>query len=150
MIPRRSGLALILIALAAGCASTADGTDAQELEGRCYYFERDDAAREMRLPWGVQLMAEPLTGWPALANAGAREAVTLVDEQTTSDIPFAYWHHEAGDTITIGHPGGAGWSLALTVDGQRLVGTATPVGDAGLGPRPGRDVSLIHARCPGQ
>lgn len=143
----RSGPLLFLVTLALGCASTGDSVPSGELVG-CYYFEQDAAAREMRLPWGFRLMDEPLAGWPRMAEQDAWAAETLVDEDTTRDSPFAHWQVLPGDSIRVGHPGGGGWSLTLAPTETGLAGTARPVGDAGLGPRPLRDVTLLRARCP--
>ncbi len=145
-MPTRS---LLLIALVAGaCASTPDGS-AQDLAG-CYYFEQDATARELNLPWGVRLTAEPLTGWPPLEQEeDVRVAVTLIGEEETADHPFGYWRPMADDSVRIGYPGTGGFVVDLVVGESELVGTATPVGDAGLDDRPVHDVRLMHARCPG-
>lgn len=144
----RIRLLLPLALLAGACASSPDG-HAQDLSG-CYYFEQDATARSLNLPWGVRLTTEPLTGWPALEREeGVRVAVTLIGEEETADHPFGYWRPLADDSVRLGYPGTGGFVVDLAVGESELVGTATPVGDAGLGDRPVHDVRLMHARCPG-
>lgn len=146
MHPRNTLLLLALVATAA-CASTPGGA-AQELAG-CYYFEQDATARQLNLPWGVQLTADPLSGWPPIdQQPDTYTAVTLTDAQRTDDFPFGYWQVRSGDSIRIGYPSMGGFVLDLAVQDSQLVGTATPVGDAGLGDRPTHSVRLDRARCP--
>lgn len=140
----------VAAACASGCASTDDAPPA-DLAG-CFYFERDAAADQLRLPWGVRLLDQPLEGWPAIQQLdGVRVAATLTGEGD-ADHPFGYWRPLGEDSINIGYPAGGGLSLRLAVEPGRLTGTARPVGDAlpldGAGERPLRAVSLMRARCP--
>lgn len=142
--------ALVAAACASACATTAD-TPTADLAG-CYYFERDAAAEQLRLPWGVRLLDRPLEGWPAIQQLeGVRVASTLT-AQGDVDHPFGFWRPLAGDSVHIGYPAGGGLSLRLAVETGGLAGTARPVGDArplaGAADRPLRAVSLMHARCP--
>ncbi|HUE77535.1 MAG TPA: hypothetical protein VMM83_06295 [Longimicrobiales bacterium] len=143
--------AMIAAACASGCASTGDDEPPADLAG-CYYFERDAAADQLRLPWGVRLLDRPLEGWPAIQQlVGVRVATTLTADGDV-DHPFGYWRPMGQDSINIGYPAGGGLSLRLAVEPARLAGTARPVGDAlpldGVANRPLRTVSLTHARCP--
>lgn len=142
--------ALVAAACASACASTGDAPPA-DLAG-CYYFDRDAAAEQLRLPWGVRLLDRPLEGWPAIQQLeGVRVATTLTPDGDV-DHPFGFWRPLAGDSVHIGYPAGGGLSLRLAVEAGRMTGTARPVGDAlpmgGAADRPLRTVSLMHARCP--
>lgn len=143
-------LALLAGALAAACASTPSGADARDHVG-CYYFEQDRTAADLNLPWGVELREDSLTNPPTRPGEPvSRVAVTLRSETETTSFPFGYWQALPGDTVRIGYSGMGGLSLRLTVRDDALVGTARPVGDAGLGPRDSHAVRLDRARCPGQ
>lgn len=146
-LPRRA--LVLLIACTAACASSPDGSESQGVVG-CWYFEQDDPARELRLPWGVRLTEEPLTGWPLAREPDTHAAVTLVNESATADTPFSYWQPLEGDSLRIGYPGMGGLSLRLAVDDEAgaLTGVAIPVGDAGLGERPTTPIRLTRAQCP--
>lgn len=138
---------LLPLLAAAACVSTPDGA-AQEVAG-CYYFEQDETARQLNLPWGVQLTADSLTGWPPLdQQPETYEAVTLVGPEETRDFPFGYWQSLSSDSVRIGYPSMGGFVLNLAREEGHLVGTARPVGDAGLGERTTHAVHLQHARCP--
>jgi hypothetical protein len=144
------GLYLAAFSLAAACASAGSGAAAR-IAG-CYYFERDAAADQLQLPWGVRLLDRPLEGWPlARQYEGVRVATTLTG-QDEADHPFGFWRPLNGDSIQIGYPAGGGLSLRLDIQPGRLAGTAHPVGDAlPLGATPDRTprpVALMHARCP--
>lgn len=138
--------------LGSACVSTPDAP-LDEVAG-CYYFERDAAAESLRLPWGVRLLADSLTGWPAWAQRPeVRRAVTLVDYEESAAHPFGYWRPLGRDSLEVGYPGGGGLVLRLAVEPARLVGTARPVGDVlrppGELPAPSvHPVALLHARCP--
>jgi hypothetical protein len=140
--------ALVLAAALAGCASSPDGAD-ERLVG-CWFFERDAAARELNLPWGVRLLGDSLAGWPTVdrARGTPRVAVTLRGRGRTADHPFGYWQATAEDSVRIGYPGTGGLLLALELEEQAMEGTARPVGDAGLEPRATHPVRLTRARCP--
>lgn len=143
--------ALAALALVAGaCASTGQNADPAELAG-CYYFDQDDVARDLRLPWGFRLQGRSLSAeaWPAVGQLeGARVASTL-NARAEADHPFGHWQPLAGDSILVGYPGGGGLSLRLAPVTDGLGGTAHPVGDATLArDRPAYAVHLIRARCP--
>jgi hypothetical protein len=130
-------------ALSAGLPSHAA---AQAIEG-CWFFERDAATQALNLPWGVQLSADSLVGWPGLAHEpDVRVAVTLEGRSATANHPFGYWQTLGADTLRIGYPGMGGLVLYMARQGRRLLGTARPVGDAGSGPD--RAVRLIQGPCP--
>lgn len=138
----------LLLALTVGaCASTPNG-DAQDLAG-CYYFEQDATSQRIGMPWGVQLTADSLTGWAPLdQQPDTYVAVTLLGPDRTRDIPFGYWQKRGADSLRIGYPSMGAWSLDLTVEEERLIGTAEEVGDAGLAERRSYPVQLQRARCP--
>lgn len=144
------GAAGIALVVTSACASSPGKQQAAEIVG-CWYFVHDDAARDLRLPWGVRLTDEELQGWPALQQLeGVRRAATLTPSGD-ADHPFGYWRPLPGDSLLMGYPAGGGLSVRLEVEPSRLVGTARPVGDARpLNPRPAeeRAVSLTRARCP--
>ncbi|MEJ2504176.1 MAG: hypothetical protein P8177_12840 [Gemmatimonadota bacterium] len=147
---QRTTLAAVALAAVTACASTGQVGD-DSLPG-CYYFEQDDVHRSLRLPWGVRLAPEALDGWPALQQRdGVRVATTLTTDGD-ADHPFGYWLPLASDSLEIGYPGGGGYTLRLAVEGQRLEGTARPVGDVRA---PGQEslpapspVALTRALCP--
>jgi hypothetical protein len=144
--------------LLGGCASSSAPARVEALRG-CWYFEQDEAARQIRLPWGVELMLDTLEGWPAVqALEGVRRAATLTPAGAR-DFPLGYWRPSAaGDSVELGHPGGGGLAVEVAVPPQNasspvLTGTVRPVGDvlrpdgpgAAIEPRP---VRLARARCP--
>lgn len=146
-------LAVVLLPLSAAltaCATSGQGA-APDLTG-CHYFEQDAQTRALGLPWGIRLTDEPIDGWPLLEGRDARAAWTLTPE-AERDHPFGYWLRTAEDSLEVGHPGGGGIVLELTVDGQTLRGTARSAGDVIVldGPDPSgrRPVSLQRAECPG-
>jgi hypothetical protein len=122
----------------------------------CYYFERDATAERLNLPWGVQLLADSLQGWPVIQQRdGVRRAVTLVTLGETTNFPFGYWLPLAADSVEIGYPAGGGLLLELRAQPGRLTGVARALGDAMPPgafdqPRPVEIVALTHARCPDQ
>lgn len=147
MTNARHALALLAALAAGACASTPGGA-AQEVAG-CYYFEQDATARQLNLPWGVHLTADTLSGWPPIdQEPDTYTAVTLTSPERTDDFPFGYWQARGADSIRIGYPSMGGFVLDLAVQDSQLVGTATSVGDAGLGDRPTHTVRLDRARCP--
>lgn len=147
MMHARHTLLLLVAAAAGACATTPNGV-AQDVAG-CYYFEQDATARQLSLPWGVQLTADSLTGWPPIdQEPDTYTAVTLTSPERTDDFPFGYWQARGVDSVRIGYPSMGGFVLDLAVQDSQLVGTAQPVGDAGLGDRPTHTVRLDRARCP--
>lgn len=149
-MPRLTITASILLLVALACAHGADRAAAPDPIG-CWYFEQDDAARQLVLPWGVRLAADTLTGWPAMdARGGARVAATLAPGEELGH-PFGYWLELSGDSIQVGYPGGGGLSLRLEVSESVLQGSARPVGDALPLNAPARTthaVRLTRAMCP--
>jgi hypothetical protein len=146
------GCLLLCAGLAGGCVST-PGLSPGEVTG-CYYFERDEVAQSLHLPWGVRLQEDSLTGWPAWdRQPGVRRAVTLVGVGQTAAHPFGYWRPLDGDSLEVGYPAGGGLVLRLAVEPPGLTGSARPVGDvlppSGQRPQPVTyPVALLHARCP--
>ena len=141
-------LGVTLALLATACASTGQGADPADLAG-CYYFDHDQVATGLHLPWGVRLLDRPLQGWPALQQLeGVRVATTLTGS-SEEDHPFGYWRVVSADSILVGYPAGGGLSLHLTPDDGGMAGSARAVGDATLRTdRPAHAVRLLHARCP--
>ncbi len=146
-----AGLAVASVALLGACASAETKLSAQEIAG-CYYFERTPAADSLGLPWGVRLTDRPLEGWPAMAPRNPKLATTLAPGGD-QDFPFGYWLVADSDSLEIGYPGGGGIVVHVAPEGQELIGSARPVGDAlPPGALPGspatRTVTLKHALCP--
>lgn len=147
-------VSLVAAACTSACATSGgeNGDAPADLAG-CYYFERNAAAGELGLPWGVRLLDRPLEGrWPAIQQLeGVRHATTLTAEGD-ADHPFGFWQPLPGDSVRIGYPAGGGVSLRLAAANERLTGTAQPVGDAmplgGGAPPSERMIVLTHARCP--
>ena len=142
--------ALLLVLGAFACVSTPAPRSERDPVG-CWYFDRDDAAAALNLPWGIRLSSEPLTGWPlAEAHDSVRVAATLSPEREL-DHPFGYWMPLPGDSLEIGYPGGRGLVLELAEADSTLSGVARPVGDVitpGAAPAPLRAVRLTRAQCP--
>lgn len=144
----RNTAAVALATFAGACASAGQGSDSAVVPG-CYYFEQDDTARQLQLPWGIRLLDRPLEGWPAVQQyEDARFATTLTGQDEVGH-PFGYWRSLSGDSILVGYPAGGGLSLRLAPDSGGMAGIARPVGDATLATqRPTYPLRLIHARCP--
>jgi hypothetical protein len=144
------GAALLAAAIMSACATTPESANS-DIAG-CWYFERDAAAEALRLPWGVRLLPDSLTGWPALGQLpGVRRATTLAGPGEEAGHPFGYWRPLGADSLEIGYPAGGGLVLRLDGDPTHFTGTATPVGDAmapGAAPARVRPVTLTRARCP--
>ena len=142
--------ALLLVLGAFACVSTPAPQGAREPIG-CWYFDRNDAAAALNLPWGIRLTADPLTGWPRTqARGDARFAATLAPEAEI-DHPFGYWMPLTDDSLEIGYPGGGGLVLRLAAGDMAMTGTARPVGDVvtpGAAVPPTRAVRLTRAQCP--
>jgi hypothetical protein len=146
----RAAAGIVLLAIAACAAPRAEDGARDDLAG-CYQFRWDDAAAEMRLPWGFDLLDEPLEGWGNVPDG--RVARTRATERTMRDQPFAFWRRVAQDSIRVAHPGGGGLSLRLARQGPDLVGTARTLGDAvpldGGSPSPRvRPVVAYRVLCP--
>jgi hypothetical protein len=148
---RGAASALLPLVLSA-CATTQPGGP-PPLAG-CWYFERDAAAERLQLPWGVRLLEDTLTGWPALQQRpGVRRALTLLRPGEEEPFPFGYWLPLGSDSVEIGYPAGGGLLLELAVSAERLSGGALELGDAQPPPagprvRPRHPVSLAWAACP--
>ena len=144
----RHAVAVSLALLGAACASAGQGSDSAVVPG-CYYFEQDDTARQLQLPWGIRLLDRPLEGWPAVQQYEDARVATTLTGQDEVDHPFGYWRSLSGDSILVGYPAGGGLSLRLAADSGGMAGTARPVGDATLSTqRPTYALRLVHARCP--
>ena len=133
MRSRQGGAVVILSALTSALVSSCASVPARTVSAAgCYQFERNDGARALGLPWGVELLAEPLgPGWPLWTDvSGVRSARTATGPVERDDHPFGYWRVTAGDSIEIGHPGGGGAVLTLGPGGQDLVGRGNAAGDA--------------------
>lgn len=140
-------LALGSLCLLGACASSPDGA-AQELAG-CYYFEQDETARELNLPWGVQLTTDSLDSPFLEGQENVRAAITLADGERTADFPFGYWQPLTEETLRLGHPGMGGFTVDLTIDGDALSGRLAGEGDVATGaPMRSFPVRLTRARCP--
>lgn len=153
--PRHVLLKLVpaLVLLGAACASAPDRAEAepQSVHG-CYYFMDSEADRAFRLPEGIRLTEEALTGWPAIMQRGnVRVAVTLT-ARGTADHPFGYWLEEDDGALEIGYPAGGGMVLDVDPEDGALVGTARALGDtAPVGGAPDRrslPVRLERRACP--
>jgi len=141
-IPR---VACALVALG-GCWSAPAAAPADP--AGCWYFERDEHATALNLPWGIRLTDRELPDAPA--HAGARAARTL-QADGEAEFPFGFWAAIAGDSIVIGYPAGGGLLLRLAGGDTSMHGIARPVGDAiapGGQARPDRPVHLSRAQCP--
>jgi hypothetical protein len=136
--------------LALGCAALS-ARDASDLAG-CYQFRRDEDARSLGLPWGVELLDEPVGyGWMiTMRFEDVKKALTATSATERDDHPFGYWRITAEDSVELGHPGGgAGFTLTLAPEGQDLVGRGRPVGDVtppGQTP-PAREVTAHRVLC---
>lgn len=114
----------------------------------CWYFERDEHASALNLPWGVRLAADALADAPAHHDARAARTLQADGE---ADHPFGFWAPIAGDSILIGYPAGGGLVLRLAGGDTSMHGIARPVGDVvapGAPPRAERPVHLSRAQCP--
>jgi hypothetical protein len=146
----RSLLTLTVPLLAAACASTADRASAR-IAG-CYQFRWDEGARALRLPWGLELLDEPVGyGWMiTMRYADVKLARTATSPTQRDDHPFGYWRLTEADSVEVGHPGGgAGFVLVLGSEGQDLVGSGRAVGDV-LAPGetpPSRRVTAYRVLC---
>lgn len=139
---------LPLLLLVAGCAST-EGRPGQDTLPGCYYFDRNDAAHELDLPWGIRLEPDSLRGWAMARDPDFRSAVTLTGSGTTAKQPFAYWKRLSEDSVEVGYPSLGSLALRLVITDRGFEGAARAVGDARLpGPVPTYPVSLMKAQCP--
>ena len=157
----RLASAAVLGALAASaCAGSPPPGSVVSLLG-CWRFERDEVARELRLPWGVHLLDGALEGWPAMEGLeDTRSATSLTESAEERDYPFGYWRLLAGgDSVRLGYPGGGGLvaDLGITppaggtdaaLDGTvRGVGDVVPL-DAPVEADVRRTVILTRIGCP--
>jgi hypothetical protein len=126
----RSIAALVASLTLTACATIADRTES-DIAG-CYQFRWDEGARTLRLPWGVELLDEPVGyGWMiTMRYTDVKRALTATSVAERDDHPFGYWRMTPEDSVEMGHPGGgAGFTLTLAPVGQDLIGTGRPVGD---------------------
>lgn len=135
------------LCMVGACASSPEGS-AQQLAG-CYYFEQDPTARQLNLPWGVELTPDSLASPFLRGQENVRAAVTLFRPGETGDFPFGYWQVLADDAIRLGYPGMGGFTADLTVEGTELSGILGGAGDAGTDPEmQSARVRLTRAGCP--
>jgi hypothetical protein len=140
-------LVLGSLCLLGACASSPNGA-AQQLAG-CYYFEQDETARELNLPWGVELTSDSLSSPFLKGQENVRAAITLADPERTADFPFGYWQPLTEQTLRLGYPGMGGFTVDLTVEGDALTGRIAGAGDVATGaPMLAARVRLTRARCP--
>lgn len=152
--PRTLLAFLVVGPVLVACASGKSAREEIEALSGCYRFEQPAGDRKLDLPWGLELLDEPLEGWPGLPEAfRARSWLTSVEP---ADHPFAYWMPVEGDSIRTGHPGGGGFDVVLTgpddegdLSGHgRPVGDALSPGDTGESPDSAR-VTARRVACPG-
>lgn len=142
--------ALLLVLAAFACVSTPPQPPMTDPVG-CWYFDRDQAATALNLPWGVRLSADTLTGWPRIEARGVARVAATLNPEGEADHPFGYWMTVPDDSIEIGYPGGGGLVLRLARGEMAMAGSARPVGDVlvpGAAPAPLRPVRLTRAQCP--
>lgn len=136
-----------LCMMVGACASSPEGS-AQQVAG-CYYFEQDDEARRLNLPWGVELTSDSLDSPFLSGQEGVRRAVTLFGPGETREFPFGYWQVLSDDVIRLGHPGMGGFTADLTVEGNELTGVLGGIGDAApAAEMTSARVRLTRAACP--
>ncbi|HEX6589432.1 MAG TPA: hypothetical protein VF039_10440 [Longimicrobiales bacterium] len=129
-----------------GCVSAPANRTADPVG--CWYFERDEHAAALNLPWGVRLLGDALQDAPAHGDARAARTLEATGE---AGFPFGFWAPIAGDSIVIGYPAGGGLLLRLAGGDTSMHGIARPVGDViapGATARPDRPVQLSRAQCP--
>lgn len=161
---RSIGPALLLgIALACSTGQSRPELDEQpqSLAG-CYRLQVwPDAsgaeAEELRAGWRfppfLQLLNEPLEGWPGMQERyGEVFAARCYSESgTPMDHPFNYWRVQ-GDSIHAGHPGAlAGLQLTLTRKGNDLEGWVRAFTDVLVEGRPRTAEAPVRATrvdCP--
>jgi len=103
--------------------------------------------RELGMPWGFDLLADPLEGVPGYEDAFRVE--TRITQTEITGLPFTYWRVMPDSVIRIGYPSLGPLSVDVREEGMALVGTAYDVGDA-LMPnqkRP-RPFTAHRIRCP--
>jgi hypothetical protein len=147
---RLAGAAALAASAAAACLTAPHAGAGPE---GCWYFERDAAAEALQLPWGVRLLADTLSGFPAIQQQpGVRRAQTLLGWTESAGHPFGYWRPVGADSLEIGYPAGGGLLLRVAAGAERATGTARPVGDIlrpDGAPLPGEQrVALVRAACP--
>lgn len=150
------------VALAAAVAGCASGSGTQGGSGSagdgaagCYQIEWNADMARLGMPWGFELLDEPLGGEGPDADATAFRAVTRSTATRRTDTPFNVWRIVDATRIRVGYaPVGGALSLALHAEGGALVGTVQAVGDAlgpdeEPGPRPPEFVRAWRVACPG-
>jgi hypothetical protein len=151
----RGWLATTAALIGVGCASAQQPQADEAAAVGCYQFERNAAARELGLPWGVELRAAALPPGSLVLDRSpdARLAETATSPTARADHPFGYWTRSPGDSLEIGYagPGGA-LVLRLARRGQDLIGVGRAVGDAvrandPAGPRPALGVTARRVLC---
>lgn len=148
---RAALLAFATVALATAACVSAPAAEAADDPIGCWYFDRDEAAAALNLPWGVRLSADLLTGWPRIEALGAPRVAATLSPEGEADHPFGYWLVLTSDSIEIGYPAGGGLVLRLAPGDMAMTGNARAVGDVlvpGAEPAPLRPVRLTRAQCP--
>ena len=144
-----AGVALVALSGAAACR-TAPATTTSDPVG-CWYFDRNEAAAALLLPWGIRLGGDELTGHAGLEARGDPRAAATLEPDAERDHPFGYWLPIAGDSIEIGYPAGGGILLRVARGDTSMSGNARELGDAmlpGAAPRTAHAVRLTRAQCP--
>lgn len=121
-------LPLAAVSCAVACSMAPPPSSVPALAG-CYYFERNDTARNLRLPEGIRLTERPLEGWPAIMQRGAVKVALTLTGQGPADYPFGYWLLEDDGSLEVGYPAGGAILLELVPTRDRLEGTARAHGD---------------------
>jgi hypothetical protein len=137
---------VVLWGAAGGCAGGGVIKQATDPIAGCYQFERNEGAQELNLPWGFELLAEPLPNPPA-NYADSHRAFTWMTATQRADSPFAYWRILESGIIQVGYPGRGAYTLSLERRGEDLVGRGRSEGDAvPLGASADRTVFTLIAR----
>lgn len=117
----------------------------------CYQFTESDEGAALGLPWGIQLLADSLTGWTGQRDAFV--ARTWLTPIQVADHPFGYWKAVSADSVRTGYPAGGGFELVLGYGGKALSGWGRAVGDAipagsSNDPPLRRAVHAVRVSCP--
>lgn len=143
---RWAGFLLLALATACGPKHPGDLGPGGEL---CYRFVENEAAAELRLPWGFALSGDSV---PGMAEPGGRRAAATLDgEGARADVPFGAWRPLEGDSVQVGPVVTGSLQLRLAVSDSLLVGQARPIGDVtrpGATRAPVEGVAAEAVSCP--